>query len=61
LIKLSPLGKVLGYRVLNYSSNEALNKEADMVKQRIINTIFPKNPKGDVSNIMIILRPEDKE
>ena len=61
VIELSPLGKVLDFRILNYSASEALNEEADRIKERIKNTVFPKNPDNERARIVIILKPEAKE
>ena len=61
VIELSPLGKVLDFRILNYSASEALNEEADRIKERIKNIVFPKNPDNERARIVIILKPEAKE
>ena len=61
VIELSPLGKVLDFRILNYSASEALNDEADRIKERIKNIVFPKNPDNEQARIVIILKPESKE
>ena len=61
VIELSPLGKVLDFRILNYSASEALNEEADQIKERIKNIVFPKNPDNERARIVIILKPEAKE
>ncbi len=61
VIELSPLGKVLDFRILNYSASMALNEEVDRIKKRIQNEIFPPNPKNENARIIIILKPEEKE
>ncbi len=61
VVELSPLGKVLDFRILNYSANEALNEEADRIKNRIKNIVFPKNPNNEKARVVIILKPEAKE
>ena len=61
VIELSPLGKMLDFRILNYSGSEALNEEVDQIKDRIKNIIFPKNPANENARVMIILKPEAKE
>ena len=61
VIELSPLGKMLDFRILNYSGSEALNEEADRIKERIKNIVFPKNPDNEGARIIIILKPEAKE
>lgn len=61
VIELSPLGKMLDFRVLNYSVSEALNEEADRIKERLRGVLFPKNPQARSERIVIILKPENKE
>ena len=61
VIELSPLGKVLDFRILNYSANEALNEEVDSIKERIRSVVFPKNPHNESARVVIILKPEEKE
>lgn len=61
VIELGPLGKLIDFRVLNYSSNEALNAEADRIKQRLFRIIFPKNPNSTTYRAVINLIPENKE
>ena len=55
VIELNSLGKVLGFRVLTYSANEALNSEADKIRDRLIHVIFPKNPQNKSSRTVVIL------
>jgi len=55
VIKLDPLGKVLDFRVLQYSNNDALNKEVDRMKSRLIHVIFPKNPNNKTTNTVVVL------
>ncbi len=61
VIELSPLGKVVDFRILNYSTNQALNKEADAIFQRLKNVIFPVNPGNEKARVIIVLKPEQKE
>ena len=61
VIEIDPIGKMLDFRVLNYSSNEALNNEADRMKQKLSSVIFPKNPEHQKSRVIIQLIPENKE
>ena len=61
VIELSPLGKVIDFRILNYSANEALNEEVDRIKNRIKNIVFPKSPDNKRARVIIILKPEAKE
>ena len=55
VIELNTLGKVLDFRVLNYSPNEALNAEADKIRERLIYITFPKNPEKKSSRTIVIL------
>lgn len=44
VIELSSMGKVIDFRILTYSGNDALNVESDKIKDRLINILFPENP-----------------
>ena len=44
VIELSSIGKVLDFRILTYSNNEALNQECNKIKDRLIGILFPENP-----------------
>jgi len=55
LIELDPLGKMIDFRILNYSSNEALNEEADKIKERLKNVVFPINPQNRSSRTVVVL------
>lgn len=61
VIEIDSIGKMLDFRVLNYSSNEALNNEADRMKQKLSSVIFPKNPDHKNFRAIINLIPENKE
>jgi hypothetical protein len=61
VIELSPFGKVVDFRILNYSGNEALDKEVDAISKRIRHVVFPQDPDGKSERIVIILKPENKE
>ena len=61
VIELDALGKMRDFRVLNYSNNDALNQEADRMKQRLLNVLFPPNPDGKLFRAIINLIPENKE
>lgn len=60
VIELNALGKVVDFRVLNYSDHDGLNQEVDKISERLKNLIFPKNPENKSQRITITLRPEDK-
>ena len=55
VIELDPFGKVLDFRVLNYSASEALNSEVDRIKDRLKNVVFPINPQGKTSKTIVVL------
>lgn len=53
VIELSAIGKVLDFRILNYSSSRALNEECDRMKERLMNIVFPVNPKNSSASTII--------
>jgi len=55
VITLSAIGKVQDFRILNYSANEALNRECDKIKSRLLNVVFPKNPDNKSGTYTITL------
>ena len=55
VIELDPFGKVLDFRVLNYSTSEALNSEVDRIKNRLKNVVFPINPSGKTTTTIVTL------
>ena len=55
VIKLDPFGKMLDFRVLNYSASKALNSEANRIKERLKNVVFPINPSGKTSTTIVTL------
>lgn len=59
VIELDALGKVLDFRVLNYSNNTALNAEADKIRERLMYVTFPKNPQKKSSRTIVILISEE--
>jgi protein TonB len=59
VITLSAIGKVQDFRVLNYSPNEALNTECDMIKERLRNVLFPKNPENKSGTYTITLTAQE--
>jgi protein TonB len=59
LIELNALGKVLDFRVLNYSDNEALNREVDQIKERLINVVFPINKQNRATKTVVILTSKE--
>ena len=59
VIQLSAIGKVKDFRILSYSSNEALNSECDKIKNRLINIVFPKNPDNNSGSYTISLTSKE--
>ena len=55
VIELNALGKVIDFRILTYSANDALNQEADKIKERIRSVVFPVNPEHKSSRTVVIL------
>jgi len=61
VIELDPFGKMLDFRILEYSDNEALNNEAKRMKKKLKNVIFPKSPNNSKGTFVINLIPKEKE
>ncbi len=59
VIELSIIGKVLDFRILDYSNNLALNEECDKIKYRLQSVVFPKNPQNKSNNYIIILTSKE--
>ena len=59
VIKLSSIGKVLDFRILNYSASTSLNDECDLIKDRLMGVLFPANPKNKSGNYIIILTSKE--
>ena len=59
VIVLSAIGKVMDFRILNYSSNNNLNDECDKVKNRLMGVVFPINPQNKSGNYIIILTSKE--
>lgn len=55
VIELNALGKVIDFRILRYSDNDALNEEADRIAKRLKYVVFPKNPQNISSRTTVIL------
>ncbi|MCD6172830.1 MAG: TonB C-terminal domain-containing protein [Sulfurimonas sp.] len=53
VIKLNAIGKVLDFRILTYSSNQALNQECDKIKSRLLGVLFPSNPQNQSFNTIV--------
>jgi len=59
LIELTSLGKLIDFRVLTYSSNDALNEEVDKIKKRLLNVIFPINKQNNSTRTIVILTSKE--
>ncbi len=59
VIELNAFGKVLDFRVLNYSNNKALNREVDSMKERLMYVIFPENPQHISTKTIVILTSKE--
>ncbi|MFK5938057.1 MAG: TonB C-terminal domain-containing protein [Sulfurimonas sp.] len=59
LIELNALGKVLDFRVLTYSDNEALNEEVDKIKERLVSVVFPINKQNKSTRTIVILTSKE--
>ena len=53
IIELSAIGKVLDFRILTYSANQALNQECDQIKDRLSTALFPLNPEAKSSKTIV--------
>ncbi len=43
IIEISAIGKMIDFRILNYSSNQDMNNECDKIKTRLMGVLFPVN------------------
>lgn len=59
VIELSALGKVIDFRVLSYSNNQALNDEVDRIKQRLKNVVFPVSPQNKSTKTIVIITSKE--
>jgi len=59
VIELNAFGKVIDFRILTYSSNDALNVEVDKIKKRLRNVVFPVNPDHKSSRTIVILKSKE--
>jgi len=55
VIELDPFGKVLDFRVLQYSQSSVLNEEVDKMKERLLHVVFPLNPQHQNSTTVVVL------
>lgn len=59
VIELSPIGKVIDFRILTYSANDALNEECDKIKKRLLGVLFPINPQNKSGKYTIVLKAKE--
>ena len=55
VIVLNALGQLIDFRILTYSGNDALNKEADAIKERLTHVVFPLHPENKPTKTIVIL------
>ncbi|MCD6189910.1 MAG: TonB C-terminal domain-containing protein [Sulfurimonas sp.] len=58
-IELNSIGKVMDFRILNYSANDALNAEVDKIKDRLKSVVFPINPQNKSFSTKVILKSKE--
>jgi len=59
VIVLSAIGKVIDFRILTYSNNQALNDECDNIKSRLKSVLFPINPGNKKGQYTVILTSKE--
>ncbi len=59
VIELSAIGKVMDFRILTYSANNALNDECDKIKDRLIGVLFPANPQNKTGSYIVMLTSKE--
>jgi protein TonB len=59
VIVLSAIGKVIDFRILTYSNNQALNNECDNIKSRLKSVLFPINPENKKGKYTVILTSKE--
>ena len=58
-IELNSIGKVIDFRILNYSAKDALNAEEDKIKDRLKSVVFPINPQNKSFSTKVILKSKE--
>ncbi len=58
-IELNAIGKVMDFRILTYSANDALNAEVDRIKDRLKSVVFPINPQNKSFSTKVILKSKE--
>ena len=59
LIELNSIGKLIDFRILTYSSNDALNDEVDKIKKKLFNVVFPLNKENKSTKTIVILTSKE--
>ena len=59
VIELNSIGELIDFRILTYSANDALNEEADKIKQRLLHVLFPVNVHNKSTKTVVILRSKE--
>ncbi len=59
VIELSSIGKLIDFRILTYSANDALNEEAKRIKKRLLNVVFPIHPENKSTKTIVILTSKE--
>lgn len=58
VIELDAFGKLVDFRILNYSGDTLYDSECDKIKNRLANVLFPKNPDNKSGTYKIQLISE---
>ncbi len=58
-IELNSIGKVMDFRILTYSGNDALNAEVDKIKDRLKSVMFPINPQNKSHSGKVIIKSKE--
>jgi len=58
-IELNSIGKVMDFRILTYSGNDALNAEVDKIKDRLKSVVFPINPQNKSHSGKVVIKSKE--
>jgi protein TonB len=58
-IRFDSAGKIMSYRVLNYSGNDLFDREVDMLESRLRAVTFVSHPEGKSESVKIILTSQE--
>jgi len=59
VIELNGIGKLIDFRILTYSNNDALNEEVDKIKKRLLHVVFPLNKENRSTQTIVILTSKE--